>query len=69
MSDDAETSALGADSEQSSNTLCYRKFSDSYEWSKRVFSSYVFARRTLIRVCLSFGNHVSRVLSGSNYEH
>lgn len=68
MLDDGETSAPGADSEQSSSILCYRKFSDHYEWSKRVFSSYVFARGALIRACLSFDIHVSRVLSTSGYE-
>lgn len=47
MSDDAEGPALGSDSEQASDILCYRKFSDHYEWSKRILCSYVFARRAL----------------------
>lgn len=47
MTDVAETFALGAGSEQSSNILCYTKSSDCYEWSKRIFSSYVFATRAL----------------------
>jgi len=48
ISDDAKTCAAATDSEQAINTLCYRKLSNDCEWSKRIFSPCVFARRAAL---------------------
>lgn len=48
ISDDTKTSTVVTDSEQPIKTVCYKKLSDGSEWSKRIFSPCVFARRALL---------------------